>query len=92
MSARILVVDDIPANVKLLEARLSAEYFDVVTASNGAVSGTGTTSVTVTPASLTVAIDPVTATAGVAATITAHVSSVGAITNSDRNSDSPIST
>ncbi|WP_398479079.1 PleD family two-component system response regulator [Tardiphaga sp.] len=36
MSARILVVDDIPANVKLLEARLSAEYFDVITASNGA--------------------------------------------------------
>src|ERR687892_711000 len=29
MSARVLVVDDIPANVKLLEARLSAEYFDV---------------------------------------------------------------
>ena len=36
MSARILVVDDVPANVKLLEARLSAEYFDVFTASNGA--------------------------------------------------------
>ena len=35
MSARVLVVDDIPANVKLLEARLSAEYFDVVSASNG---------------------------------------------------------
>jgi two-component system cell cycle response regulator len=35
MSARVLVVDDIPANVKLLEARLSAEYFDVVTACNG---------------------------------------------------------
>src|SRR5947207_13262869 len=35
MSARILVVDDVPANVKLLEARLSAEYFDVLTASNG---------------------------------------------------------
>src|ERR1700723_2966682 len=35
MSARILVVDDVPANVKLLEARLSAEYFDVMTASNG---------------------------------------------------------
>src|SRR5215813_8816683 len=35
MTARILVVDDVPANVKLLEARLSAEYFDVVTASNG---------------------------------------------------------
>ena len=36
MSARILVVYDVPANVKLLEARLSAEYFDVLTASNGA--------------------------------------------------------
>ena len=36
MSARVLVVDDIPANVKLLEARLSAEYFDVLTAANGA--------------------------------------------------------
>jgi two-component system cell cycle response regulator len=36
MTARILVVDDVPANVKLLEARLSAEYFDVVTAYNGA--------------------------------------------------------
>ncbi|MCX5516263.1 PleD family two-component system response regulator [Kaistia algarum] len=35
MTARVLVVDDIVANVKLLEARLSAEYFDVVTASNG---------------------------------------------------------
>jgi two-component system cell cycle response regulator len=35
MTARVLVVDDIPANVKLLEARLSAEYFDVVTAVNG---------------------------------------------------------
>src|SRR5476649_1888061 len=36
VSARVLVVDDIPANVKLLEARLSAEYFDVLTSSNGA--------------------------------------------------------
>jgi two-component system cell cycle response regulator len=35
MTARILVVDDIPANVKLLQARLTAEYFDVVTATNG---------------------------------------------------------
>ncbi|PPJ46932.1 PleD family two-component system response regulator [Rhizobium sp. KAs_5_22] len=35
MTARILVVDDIPANVKLLEARLIAEYFDVLTADNG---------------------------------------------------------
>ncbi|MGH6932753.1 MAG: response regulator, partial [Dongiaceae bacterium] len=37
MSARVLVVDDIPANVRLLEAKLSAEYFDVVTADSGAV-------------------------------------------------------
>ena len=29
MTARILVVDDNAANRKLLEARLSAEYFDV---------------------------------------------------------------
>jgi two-component system cell cycle response regulator len=35
MTARVLVVDDIPANVKLLEARLNAEYFDVLTATNG---------------------------------------------------------
>jgi two-component system, cell cycle response regulator len=35
MTARILVVDDVPANVKLLEARLSAEYFDVITAMSG---------------------------------------------------------
>ena len=35
MTARVLVVDDVPANVKLLEARLSAEYFDVITAVSG---------------------------------------------------------
>jgi two-component system cell cycle response regulator len=35
MTARILVVDDIVANIKLLEARLAAEYFEVVTAMNG---------------------------------------------------------
>jgi two-component system, cell cycle response regulator len=35
MTARVLVVDDVPANVKLMEARLSAEYFDVVTALSG---------------------------------------------------------
>jgi two-component system, cell cycle response regulator len=35
MTARVLVVDDILANVKLLEARLSAEYFDVLTANSG---------------------------------------------------------
>src|SRR5499427_2982135 len=36
MTARVLVVDDVPANARLLEARLSAEYFDVVTAMSGA--------------------------------------------------------
>ena len=35
MTARVLVVDDIPPNLKLLEARLSAEYFEVQTATNG---------------------------------------------------------
>ncbi|MDB5590267.1 PleD family two-component system response regulator [Enterovirga sp.] len=35
MPARVLVVDDLSANVKLLETKLTAEYFDVVTASNG---------------------------------------------------------
>ena len=35
MTARVLVVDDIPANVKLLEARLTADYFNVMTASGG---------------------------------------------------------
>lgn len=31
----MLIVDDIPTNVRLLEARLSAEYYDVLTASSG---------------------------------------------------------
>src|SRR5246127_3154450 len=35
MSGRVLVVDDVEANVKLLEAKLSSEYFDVLTAYNG---------------------------------------------------------
>src|SRR5580704_4534620 len=35
MTARVLVVDDIMSNVKLLEAKLTAEYFDVATAYNG---------------------------------------------------------
>ena len=35
MSARVLVVDDVAANVKLLEAKLSSEYFDVLSAYNG---------------------------------------------------------
>jgi two-component system, cell cycle response regulator len=35
MTARVLVVDDIAANVKLLGARLTAEYFEVLSASSG---------------------------------------------------------
>lgn len=35
MTARVLIVDDLVANLKLLEARLVAEYFEVVTALNG---------------------------------------------------------
>src|SRR5688572_30495330 len=35
MTARVLVVDDIMSNVKLLEARLTAEYFEILTASSG---------------------------------------------------------
>lgn len=35
MTARVLVVDDILPNVKLLEAKLSGEYFDVITATSG---------------------------------------------------------
>src|SRR3569833_269141 len=35
MTARILVVDDIEANVRLLDAKLSAEYFDVISATDG---------------------------------------------------------
>ncbi len=35
MSGRVLVVDDVLANVKLLEIKLTKEYYDVVTANNG---------------------------------------------------------
>ena len=35
MSARVLVVDDIEANRKLLHAKLSNEYFHVITAVDG---------------------------------------------------------
>jgi len=35
MTARILVVDDVEANVRLLEAKLSAEYYDVLHATDG---------------------------------------------------------
>ncbi len=36
MTGRILVVDDQPLNVKLLEAKLTSEYYDVLTASGSA--------------------------------------------------------
>lgn len=35
MTARILIVDDVDINLKLMEARLSAEYFEVLTAASG---------------------------------------------------------
>ncbi|MBW8816148.1 MAG: PleD family two-component system response regulator [Caulobacterales bacterium] len=35
MTARILVVDDIESNVRLLEAKLTAEYYEVMTAFDG---------------------------------------------------------
>ncbi|MBN8531763.1 MAG: PleD family two-component system response regulator [Alphaproteobacteria bacterium] len=35
MTGLILVVDDLPPNVKLLEAKLTAEYYDVITAVDG---------------------------------------------------------
>jgi two-component system cell cycle response regulator len=35
MTGRVLVVDDVIANVKLLQARLSAEYFEVLIARSG---------------------------------------------------------
>jgi two-component system, cell cycle response regulator len=35
MSARILVVDDVDVNVKVLEAKLSSEYFNVLSANDG---------------------------------------------------------
>ena len=35
MTSRVLVVDDIPANVRLLESKLQAEYLDVRTATSG---------------------------------------------------------
>ena len=45
----MLIVDDIPTNVRLLEARLTAEYFEVRTASSGrqalAICAEGTTNI-----------------------------------------------
>ncbi len=35
MTARVLVVDDVQPNLKLLETRLNVEYFEVLTATNG---------------------------------------------------------
>lgn len=35
MSARILIVDDVEANVRLLEAKLTLEYYDVLTCQDG---------------------------------------------------------
>jgi two-component system cell cycle response regulator len=35
MTARIMIVDDVPANTRLLEAKLSAEYYQVTSARDG---------------------------------------------------------
>lgn len=35
MTARVLIVDDIAANVRLLQAKLEAEYYETLTASSG---------------------------------------------------------
>lgn len=35
MTARILVVDDIRTNIKVLEAKLTSEYYEVITAGSG---------------------------------------------------------
>ena len=35
MTARILIVDDVPSNTRLLEAKLSAEYYQTATGQNG---------------------------------------------------------
>ena len=35
MTARILIVDDVPANTRLLEAKLAAEYYQVASAKDG---------------------------------------------------------
>ena len=35
MTARVLIVDDIPANVRLLQAKLEADYYEVLTATDG---------------------------------------------------------
>ncbi|HEX9701455.1 MAG TPA: response regulator, partial [Rhodospirillales bacterium] len=35
MSARILIVDDVPSSVRLLSAKLQKEYYEALTATNG---------------------------------------------------------
>ena len=35
MTARVLIVDDLRPNIKMLEAPLLAEYFEVVSATTG---------------------------------------------------------
>jgi two-component system cell cycle response regulator len=35
MTARVLIVDDVPANVRLLQAKLEADYYEVLSASDG---------------------------------------------------------
>lgn len=35
MSARILIVDDMPVNLRLMQAQLAEEYYDVLLATSG---------------------------------------------------------
>ena len=35
MSARVLIVDDIPTNIRVLEAKLLVEYYEVIKATGG---------------------------------------------------------
>ena len=39
MTARILIIDDVPANTRLLEAKLSAEYYQVASGRDGFEAG-----------------------------------------------------
>ncbi|MEQ8166428.1 MAG: response regulator, partial [Alphaproteobacteria bacterium] len=35
MTGLVLIVDDVPANVRLLEAKLTAEYYSIISAYDG---------------------------------------------------------
>ena len=47
MTARILIVDDLEINLRVLEARLTAEYYDVLTAASMAAASSVTSTVAI---------------------------------------------